>query len=68
MTILFFLSCYPQQACMPKAVSTVIVILKILLQMFLFSVSIVLVFYHRLHRFPRINYLIPSGWLLKNLC
>ena len=45
MTILFFLSCYPQQACMPKAVaiavSTVIVILKILLQMFLFSVSIV---------------------------
>ena len=41
MAILFFLSCYPQQACMPKAVSTVIVILKILLQMFLFSVSIV---------------------------
>ena len=43
-----FLSCYPQQACMPKAVamavSMVIVILKILLQMFLFSVSIVLVF------------------------
>ena len=40
-----FLSCYPQQACMPKAVamavSMVIVILKILLQMFLFSVSIV---------------------------
>ena len=41
MTILFFLSCYPQQACMPMAVSTVIVILKILLQMSLFPVSII---------------------------
>ena len=42
-----FLSCYSQQACMPKAVamavSTVIVILEILLQMFLFSVSRVVV-------------------------